>query len=269
LRTAADAAQSAAMRSMTKVLLLWLGLGPLVALAEPQEDVRAAVVALDKTSYAWETTVRQRFSGETTEPKVDLNAAIEVQGKTDPSSFTEITLLPSRQGLAVPATAVSRTGDVVGSTPIGWMRRTEMRSTPGPDRTVEVDGKQVRLSKAFTVGLRVTAMRRLTEDLYDLLEDVKSYREESGLILAELKDKAVEKLWGEARAKSAPEIQGTVIFKLSEQGVTEYHTVIAIGFPNSRTKKIAWSMQQWTTRVKGIGSTTVEPAADAVKRLEE
>jgi hypothetical protein len=45
--------------------------------------------------------------------------------------------------------------------------------------------------------------------------------------------------------------------------------VIAIGFPNSRTKKIAWSMQQWTTRVKGIGSTTVEPAAEAVKRLEE
>jgi hypothetical protein len=59
-----------------------------------------------------------------------------------------------------------------------------------------------------------------------------------------------------------------VIFKLAGDGLSEYHVVLAIGFPNSRTKKTAWSMVQWSTRIRGIGSTNVEPPAAAVKALE-
>ena len=254
---------------MARAFLVLLALLPLTALADPESDVRNAVIAIGNTSYTWETTVRQKFAAETSEPRLNPNAAIEVQGKTDPDTFTEITLMPSPQALTVPVTAVSRTGDSVSNTPLGWMRRTEMRSSPGPDRTVDFDGKQVRLSKALSVGLRATALRKLSEDLFDLMDDLKSYRETSGLVMADLRDAAIEKLWGDARAKSAPEVQGTVIFKLSEQGVTECHIVLAIGFPNSRTKKIAWTMQQWSTRVSGIGSTKVDPPAAAVKRLEE
>ena len=134
---------------------------------------------------------------------------------------------------------------------------------------IDFQGQQVRLSRALTVALRATALRPPTEDLFDLLGDIKTYRSESGLVLAELRDAAIEKLWRDPQAKRAPEIQGTVIFKLSEAGVSEYHTVLAIGFPNSRTKKVAWSMLQWSTRFRGIGSTTIDPPEAAVKRLEE
>jgi hypothetical protein len=257
------------LRRTRAIFAVSLVLLPCVARADLAADVRNAVVALGNTSYAWETTVRQKFAGESTEPRLDLNGPLEIKGRIDPDTFTEITLMPSKQALAVPVTAISRAGDVVGKTPLGWMRRTEMRSVPPPDRMVDFEGTQVRLSHALSVALRATAMPKLTDDLLDLLDDLKSYKETSGLVMAEMRDAAIEKLWGDPQAKRAPEVLGTVIFKLSEQGVTEYHIVLAIGFPNARTKKTAWSMQQWSTRIRGIGSTTVEPPAAAVTKLEE
>lgn len=260
---------AAHLRRPRAALAAALALLPCMVRADLAADVRNAVIAVGNTSYAWETTVRQKFNGESTEPRLNPNAPLEIQGRTNPDSFTEITLLPSKQALAVPVTAVSRAGDFVGKTPLGWMRRTEMRSSPGPDRTVDFEGSPVRLSRAFSVALRATAMPRLTDDLLDLLDQIKSYKETSGLVMAELRDAAIEKLWGDAQAKRAPDVQGTVIFKLSAQGVTECHILLAIGFPNARTKKTAWSMQQWSTRIRGIGSTTVDPPAAAVKKLEE
>ena len=251
-----------------QALALFLLLCPLTSRADPESDVRDAVSALARSSYAWQTTARQRFNGESTEPRLNPNAPIEVQGSVDPNSYTIITLMPSRE-LATPVTAVFRQGDVVGHTPLGWQRRTEIRQTPGPDRAVEFEGKQVRLSRVFSVALRATAQRPPSEELFDLIADLKSYRNTDGLIVAELRDRAVEQLWGDPKAKRAPEIQGTVIFKITDQGLTEYHFVLAIGFPNSKTKKIAWSMTQWSTRITGIGSTAVEPPAAAVKALEE
>ncbi|MSU48074.1 MAG: hypothetical protein EXS37_03125 [Opitutus sp.] len=250
-----------------KALVLFAALFPLTSLADPEGDVRDAVGVLARGSYAWETTVRQRFNGETTEPRLNPNAPVEVRGTSDPNGYSEITLLPSRE-LAAPVTAVSRLGDVVGHTPLGWLRRTEMRQAPGPNSDVDFGGKQVRLSRVISVALRVMERQPPSEELLNLIADLKSYRSLEGLVIAELRDRAVETLWGEPQAKRAPEIQGTVIFKITDQGLTEYHLVIAIGFPNSRTKKIAWSMKQWSTRITGIGSTKVEPPAEAVKALE-
>lgn len=248
--------------------VLFLLLTPLALRAEPEADVRNAVTALARTSHAWETTVRQRFSSETREPRLNPNAPIEVRGRTDPETFTEITQQPTRD-LPVPVTALFRGGEVVGLTPAGWQRRTEMRSTGSADRTVEFGGKQVRASRMVAAALQVTARRPPTEDLLDLIADLKSYRSLQGLVVAELPDRAIERLWGDAQAKRAPELHGSVIFKLTEAGLTEYHLVLAIGFPNSRTKQTAWSMVQWSTRFSGLGTTTVEPPAAAVQALDD
>jgi hypothetical protein len=245
-----------------------LVLCPLLAVADPEAELREAVSALSQTSYTWETTTRQRFTGDTTEPRINPNAPIEVRGRIDPAGYTEMTFMPSRD-LPVPVTTLARDADVLAHTPVGWMRRSEMRQTAAADREVSFEGKTVRLSRFFTVALKATAQRTLTENLIDLITDLKSVRSESGLIIAELRDRTVEQLWADAQAKRAPEIQGTVIFKLVEQGLAEIHVVIAIGFPNSRTKKTSWSMQQWTTRITGIGSTRVEPPAEAVKVLDQ
>lgn len=240
---------------------------PVAAWGDEARDLQEAISALARTSYAWETTARQRFSGESTEPRLNLNAPAEVRGRFDPRAFTEITLLPGRD-VPVAVTAVFSMGDVVALTPNGWQRRSELRQLPGGDKEVEFQGKKVRLARVLSTALRATAMRPLTEELFDLTAELKSVRSESGLIVAELREATVEQMWGDAQARRAPEIQGTVIFKTGEDGLAEYHVVLAIGFPNSRTKKTGWSMQQWSTRITGIGATVVEPAEAAVKALE-
>lgn len=255
------------MRVVKPLVVSFLLLLTCSALAEPEAEVREAVGVLARSSYAWETTVRQRFNGEAAEPRPVANAAVEARGRFDPAGYTEITLLPTRE-LAVPATVVFRQGDVVGLTPLGWLRRTDIRQTPGPDRDVDFGGKPVRLSKVFGGVLQAANRRTPTEELFDLLADIKAYKYVNGLVIAELRDRVVETLWGDARAKSAPEIQGTVLFKFNDGGLGEFHYVLAIGFPDSATKKVAWTMQQWSTRITGIGSTVVEPPAEAVKALE-
>lgn len=247
---------------------LCLVLAPLALRADPETDIRDAVTALSRTSYAWETTVRQRFSSETREPRLNPNAPLEVRGRTDPQSYTEITQLPTRE-LPVPVTAVFRGGEVVGLTPAGWQRRTEMRPAPGADRTVAFGGQQVRASRVVAAALQVTARRPPNEDLLDLIADLKSYRSAQGLVVAELPDRTIERLWGDARATRAPEVHGSVIFQLNAAGLSEYHIVLAIGFPNSRTKKTAWSIVQWSTRFSGLGATTVEPPSAAMQALDD
>ncbi|MBL9212024.1 MAG: hypothetical protein JNL92_16320 [Opitutaceae bacterium] len=236
--------------------------------ADPEADVRDAVTALSRASYAWETTVRQRFTSETREPRLNPNAPIEVRGRTDPQTFTEITQLPTRD-LPVPVTAVFRGGEVVGLTPAGWQRRTEMRPPAGADRPVAFGGQQVRAGRVFAAARQVTARRPPNEDLLDLLADLKSFRSVQGLVVAELPDRAIERLWGDDRAKRAPDVHGSVIFQLSAAGLTEYHIVLAIGFPNSRTRKTDWSIVQWSTRFSGLGATVVEPPPGAVQALDD
>ena len=250
-----------------RLLGLFLALISHLAHADPEHELRDAVSALARSGYTWETTVRQRVQGETTEPRLNPNAPLELQGKVDPSGFMQLTLHPPRE-LPVPLTVYSQLGEAVAFTPLGWLRRSDIRKTPPSNREVTFEGKQVRVSRVLLVALKVAAMRALTEDLLDLVMDLKACRNVNGLFLGELRDRSIEQLWGDARAKSAPEVHGTVIFKIGEQGLTEYHVVLGIGFPNSRTKKTAWTMQQWSTRITGIGTTTVEPPYEAVKALE-
>lgn len=248
-------------------LVLALLFAPLALRADPEADVRQAVTALARSSYAWETTVRQRFTSESRDLRPNPNAAIEVRGRVDPQGYTEITLLPSRE-LAAPLTAIFQAGDVVGQTPVGWLRRTEMRQVPGQDRMVDFGGRQVRLSRVLNVALQVTARRTAVEELFDLIEELKGWTANRGLVLAELQERAIERLWGDPQARRAPEIHGTVIFQFNDAGLAQYHVVLAIGFPNSRTQKVAWSMAQWSTRFSGVGATTVEPPAAALKAFE-
>lgn len=256
------------MRLAQSAFCLSLLLLPRIAAADAAGELGAAVNALARTSYRWETTTRQRFSGETTEPRLHPGAPLEVHGRVEPDGYFQITLEPSRE-LAVPVTAITRHGDVVVRTPDGWLRRPALRQLPAPDRLVEFEGKQVRLSRVFGVALKASALRPLAEELLDLIVDLKSVRREQSLIVAELREATIEKLWGDAQARRAPEIQGTVIFKVAEQGLSEYHVLLAIGFPNSRTKKTSWSMQQWTTRISGLGSTKVDPPPEAQRALEK
>ena len=255
------------IRNNKRLFGIFFALASLAAHADPEHEVRDAVSALARTSYAWETTVRQRVQGETTEPRLNPNAPVELRGKVDPNGFMQITLHPPRE-LPVPVTVYSQLGEAVAFTPLGWLRRSDIRKTAPSNREVTYEGKQVRVSRVLLVALKVAAMRALTEDLLDLVMDLKTCRNVSGLFVGELRDRSIEQLWGDTRAKSAPEVHGTVIFKLGDQGLTEYHVVLGIGFPNSRTKKTAWTMQQWSTRITGIGTTTVEPPYEAVKALE-
>lgn len=238
------------------------------ASADPESDVREALRTLSRTSYAWETTTRQRSGGDSG-LKLDPNVPIELTGRADPEGNIEVTLRPSRQTIDVPVTAVFKQGDAVGLTPLGWLRRTEIRESPGPDRVVDFDGKKVRLSKAFAAVLKAMSVQTPGEEALDLIADVKSFREEGGLVIGELRDAAIEKLWADQKAQSAPELTGNIIFKFSDGVVSEYHLLIGIGFPSSRKQGVNWSMMQWTTRIRDVGTAVVDPPAGAVEKLKE
>lgn len=254
------------MRLPLAVVFLAVSFAP-AARAEGEAELRAAVAALARTSYAWETTVRSRFQGATTAPRLDPRAAVETEGEHDGAGLTRFTLRPSRD-LAVPVTALARSGDVVTQTAAGWVRRSALRPAAGADRDVSFAGKTVRLARLHGAALKASALRPPAEELLDLVVELKSVRTEQGLVLAELAEKTIEQWWGGAEARRAPEVHGTVIFKLGPDGPTEYHVVLGIGFPDTRTKATAWTMQQWSTRIRGIGTTTVAVPEAALQVLD-
>jgi len=257
--------------SRLRGLILFLIVGVTVAGAEAESAVRAALRDLSRTSYVWETTVRQRSSGEAAKLSLSPNAPLEVTGRTDPEGNTEVVLLPSRQTVDVPVKAVFKYGDAVGHTPLGWLRRAEIREAQGAerDRTITFEGKPVRLSRSLTAALRAMALQTPAEEALDLIGDIKSYRVADGYVIGVLRDAAIERLWVEPRAKSAPEIMGNVIFKIVDGIPSEYHLLLAIGFPASKSRAVAWSVMQWTTRIRGAGTTVVEPPAGAAAKLND
>jgi hypothetical protein len=253
---------------MKLLLCCVLFLPTMLMRAEGEAELREAVGALARSSYTWETTTRQRFRAQAAEPRPDPNTPIAVRGEAGAEGLARITLEPSRE-LAVPVTAVFRYGDVVAGTPLGWLRRPELRRAEA-DREVTFEGKPVRLSRVLGVALKASALRPLAEDLLDMIADLKSCRRgEGGLLLGELREKTIEEWWGEAQAKRAPEVHGTVIFKLGPAGLAEYHVVLGIGFPDRRTQAVAWTMQQWSTRIRDIGTTAVAAPPGALEALDK
>jgi hypothetical protein len=260
-----------ALAMTVKRLAMFVVAGITSAAADPEADIRAALRELGGTSYAWETTIRQRSNGEAANLSLNPNAPLEVTGKTEREGYTEVTLLPSKQTIDAPVTAFTKFGDAVGHTPLGWLRRTEIRDAEGneKDRLVPFEGKSVRLSRAFAAAMRATSLHTPLEEVFDLISEVKSYREAGGYLIGDLRDAAIEKLWGDPKAKSAPEIQGNLIFKISDGVPSEVHILLAIGFPGSKKRPMSWSVMQWTTRIKGVGETRVEPPTEVVQKLEQ
>lgn len=237
--------------------------------ADDAAELRALITGMARTSHTWETSVRRKFSGTTTAPRFDPPAATEVRGEFDAAGLTLIVLQPTRD-VPVPVTALTRHGDAVALTPKGWLRRDALRAGDGEaERDVVIEGKTVRRPRFVAAALKAAAVRPVVEDLLDLVVDFKSVRREQGVFLAELPEKAIELAWGGPEAKRAPEVHGTVIFKVGETGIAEYHVVLGIGFPDARSKGIAWTMQQWSTRFSAVGATTVAVPEGAAQALDK
>ncbi len=249
----------------------WAVLGGLVApesiKADEAAELRALISGLARTSYAWETTVRRKFGGTSTAPRFDPSAAVETRGESDAAGLTSVTLPPTRD-VPVAITALTRHGDAVVLTPTGWLRRDALREAGAADRDLLFEGKSVRRTRFIAAAGKAMAVRPAVEELIDLMVDFKAVRREQGLYLAELPEKAIEQAWGGPEAKRAPEVHGTVIFKVGDAGIAEYHVVLGIGFPDARTKGVAWTMQQWSTRFSAVGATTVAVPEGALQALE-
>lgn len=228
-----------------------------VARAEGQAEVMAAVRELARTTYRWEATERQRVRTESAEPKLDRNAPVAAEGVMGPDGVWQITLRGARN-VGVPVTAVFRDGDVVAQTPSGWRRRSELRPVAGSDPEVTIGGRKVRQSRIHAAALQATAQRPPTEELFDLLAEIRDWRSGAGLVIGQLGENAIERLWGDPEARRAPEVQGTVVFRIAEEGLTEVHVALAIGQPNPRTRTTAWTVQQWSTRFSELGTARVE-----------
>jgi hypothetical protein len=238
--------------------------------ADDAAELRALISGLARTSYTWETTVRRKFGGTTTAPRFDASAAVETRGEFDAAGFTFVTLPPTRD-VPVAITALTRHGDAVVLTPTGWLRRDALREAGGgeAERDLAVEGKTVRRTRFVAAALKAMAVRPVVEELLDLMVEFKAVRREQGLYLAELPERAIEQAWGGPESKRAPEVHGTVIFKVGEAGIAEYHVVLGIGFPDTRTKGVAWTLQQWSTRFSAVGATTVAVPEGALQALDK
>ncbi|MSU73307.1 MAG: hypothetical protein EXS43_13380 [Opitutus sp.] len=246
----------------------------MAASAEPKEDVRAAQEALRQTSFTWETTVRQHSTravdatvlGARPEP----GGALAVEGKSEPNALTEVTVSPSKTGVAVAITAYFKAGASVGHTPLGWLSRTQIHEARGAqrDQVVSFGGQSVRLYRSFDVALRAMALPIPTEELFDLIAEIKEFREANGEIIGWLPDAVVERLWEDKKAKSAPDIEGRVIFRISRGVLEEYRVELEIGFPAPIGKPATRSVVQWTTRIRAVGATTISSPLEALQKLE-
>lgn len=231
------------------------GAGPVRA--EGRAEVMAAVRDLARTTYRWETTERQRVRSESAEPKLDRTAPVAAEGVMGPDGVWQLTLRGARSA-GVPVTAVFRDGDVVAQTPSGWRRRSELRPAAGRDPEVTVGGRKVRQSRIHAAALLATAQRPPTEELFDLLAEIREWRSGAGLVIGQLGENAIERLWGDSEARRAPEVQGTVVFRMAEAGLTEVHVALALGQSDARTRGTAWTVQHWSTRFSELGTARVE-----------
>jgi hypothetical protein len=257
---------------MPKSLVLFLAAGVAAACASPETDVRNGLEALRHTSFSWETTVRHRASVAASDADagapLPADLAIAVRGRSD-QRFTEITLLPDKAALPVPVTAYIQAGAAAGETPLGWMTRREMDEMPADraNTTVTLAGKPVRVYRAVAAAERAIKIPDPLDEVFELLADIKSYREVNGDPVGDLTEHAIETLWGDPSAKRAPEIAGFVTFRLSNGVLTEYRYRLEIGFASAGGQSARRSIVQWSTRIDGIGTTTINPPRAALEKL--
>ena len=258
------------LRALT--ILLMAGLVP--AWADPAADVRASLETLRRSSFTWETTSRQRFTEPTegTSPSAapTTDPALEVTGRSGTDGTTEITLLPSKATIATAVTVFLKEGGAVASTPLGWLTRGEVRESLGTrrDETLPFEGNSVRLHRALTVAQRAMTTESALEQLLNLMVDIKAYREDDGEPVGELGERAIESLWGDARAKSAPDIAGRVTFRIRDGVLAGYRVRLEISFPPPRGRPATRTVTQWTTRITAVGTTTITLPAEVAQKLE-
>jgi hypothetical protein len=243
------------------------------ARAEPEAEVRAALEALRKLPFAWETTAHKRtteIAGESRDTASNSDSATEVQGKSDLRGFLEITI-PASKTVPAPVTVYIHAGNAVGSTPLGWLTRAEMREAVGThrDELLPLDGKPVRLHRAIAVARKAMLVESPLEEVGGLLTDIKSWRDTEGDPVGKLNEKTIERLWSDNRALTAPEIDGTVTFTLRDGVLTEYRFRLEIGYPPRRGQSERRTVMQWSTRITDIGRAAVEPSSAAFEKLEE
>jgi hypothetical protein len=243
--------------------------------ADPGDDVRAAFDALRHASgYAWETTARQswrEYPERPTPPELaEHTPTVEVQGK-EGGGFTEVTLLPSKTALEVPVTALIKSSvEALANTPIGWMTRQEMRDSPRRGETVPIEGKPVKLFRYFSVAAKASNVESPSEELVGLIADIKSFEETPSGIVGHMRTVSAQMLAerGPGAIHSADEIQGTVLFRLHDGNLASYEVKLVSEVPRVGRDPIR-STTRWTTTISSIGSTTVSPPYDVVKRFEQ
>ncbi len=232
-----------------------------------EREARDAVRELARTTYRWQATERQRVRSETAEPPLARTPPVAVEGVKAADGLWQVSVRSPRL-VPVPVTVVFRDGDAVAQTPSGWWRRAELRQPSGGDREVAVDGRKVRLTRVFAGALKAMEQRLPTEEILDLMPDIKTWRGLEGLVVGQLSEAAIEKLWGDPEARRAPEVQGTVIFKFGDAGLAECHVALAIGFSNARTKATTWTVQQWSLRFTDVGAAQLDLPDEAVAALD-
>ncbi|HVS52852.1 MAG TPA: hypothetical protein VHD62_10910 [Opitutaceae bacterium] len=255
---------------MLKPLVLFLVAGVAAACANPETEVRAALDALRRVSFTWESTAHQRTTetGEDAKSAATADAAIEVTGRSD-RDLTEITLPPSKSAAAVPITILTKAGAAAADTPLGWLTRSELDEALGThrDEDVQFEGKSVRLRRCLTAAERAIAIPNPLDEAFGVLADIKAFHEGETGPVGELTERAIEKLWGDARAKSAPEIAGTVTFRIEDGVLVEYRYRLEIAFPSSSGRPTRRNVVQWTTRLSDIGRTNISPSQAALEKL--
>jgi hypothetical protein len=264
------------VESVRNVLAVFAALGLVAStLAEPLDDVRAAVAALRNASgYSWETMARQtwREYPDYARPKelAPGDPAVEVKGRSG-GGYVEILLQPSKSALDVPVRAIVRSSvEALAETPIGWMTRQEMRDSPRRGESAAVDGKSIRLFRFFSVATRATNIESPVEELTGLLSDLKSAEATSEGIVGQMKSVSAGMLQerGPGAVNSADDIRGSIVFKIRDGVLASYEVRLVSEIPRAGREPIK-STTRWTTTISSVGVAYVSVPYEAGRKFQE
>ncbi len=242
--------------------------------ADPEAEVRAAVAAWrNAAGYAWESTARATVTHVAGKAAPVARPRVTVRGRSLRDGMTEVQTVPRvRNEVPVTAYIKSSTAAVAG-TPVGWMTRQEMRDSPEshPDRTVQIEGKPVRLHRFFAAAIEATRVVTPIEEVLALLGDIGAFEEgEPGEIVGRLKPRAAEMLHGNARSlRPEADFKGSVIFRLRDGLPVDYEIRFESITPATARRPESRAVTSWKITFNEMGTATVELPPEAATRLEE